>query len=179
MFYDRYSSSMDYSNRMTGLMGYAPQTMCRRSAGRAFKDTGSHGKRRKEKHNPERVNKLKEIEFDYTYLTNEKWKETIAAYLKGAKNFEIHCWDEETEEIAAVLSYGELKKTDWQYGKIIVGPVTPEFIDFLLELGKPKDTDIYNKMTPFFSIFLDNGFSSEHYGTELHITELDETGLDH
>jgi hypothetical protein len=27
MFYDRYSSSMDYSNRMTGLMGYAPQTM--------------------------------------------------------------------------------------------------------------------------------------------------------
>jgi len=28
MFYDSISSSMDYSNRMTGLMGYAPQTMC-------------------------------------------------------------------------------------------------------------------------------------------------------
>ena len=26
MFYDSISSSMDYSNRMTGLMGYAPQT---------------------------------------------------------------------------------------------------------------------------------------------------------
>ncbi len=26
-------------------------------------------------YNQERVNKLKEIEFDYTYLTNEKWKE--------------------------------------------------------------------------------------------------------
>ena len=103
----------------------------------------------------ERVNKLREIEFDYTYLTNERWKEIIAIYLKGAKKFEIHCWDEETEEIAAVLSYGELKKTGWQYGKIIVG------------------LDIYNKMTPFFSIFLDNGFSSEHYGTELHITEPD------
>ncbi len=24
-----------------------------------------------------------------------------------------------------------------------------------------------NKLTPFFNIFLDNGFSSEHYGTEL------------
>ena len=29
------------------------------------------------------------------------------------------------------------------------------------------------KLLPFFSIFLDNGFSSEHYGTELHITEPD------
>ena len=76
---------------------------------------------------------LKEIGFDRTYLTNEKWKETIAAYLKGAKNFEIHCWDEETEEIAAVLSYGELKETIWQYGKVIGGLVTLEFIDFLLE----------------------------------------------
>lgn len=121
----------------------------------------------------ERVNKLREIEFDYTYLTNERWKEIVAVYLKGAKNFEIHCWDEETEEIAAVLSYGALKKTGWQYGKIIVGLVTPEFIDFLLEQEKPKDMDIYNKMTPFFSIFLDNGFSSEHYGTELHTTEPD------
>ena len=31
--------------------------------------------------------------------------------------------------------------------------------------------EIYNKMTPFFSIFFDNGFSSEHYGTELHVCE--------
>lgn len=31
----------------------------------------------------ERVNKLREIEFDYTYLTNERWKEIIAVYLKG------------------------------------------------------------------------------------------------
>jgi hypothetical protein len=26
MFYDSISSSMDYANRMTGLMGYVPQT---------------------------------------------------------------------------------------------------------------------------------------------------------
>ena len=123
-------------------------------------------------YNLERVNKLKGIELDYTYQTNEKWKEIIAVYLKGAINFEIHCWDGEIEEIAAAPSYGELKKADWQYGKIIVGLVTLEFIDFLLEQEKPEDTDIYNKMTLFFSIFLDNGFSSEHYGIELHITEL-------
>lgn len=42
-------------------------------------------------------------------------------------------------------------------------------IDFLQHTGKPTDTEIYNKQTPFFSIFLE-GCSSEHYGTELHIT---------
>ena len=47
----------------------------------------------------------------------------------------------------------------------------PEFLQMLLGLPKPTDTEIYNKMTPFFSIFFDNGFSSEHYGTELHVCE--------
>ena len=27
-------------------------------------------------------------------------------------------------------------------------------------------------MTPFFSIFFENGFSSEHYGTEFHISSV-------
>jgi len=37
MFYDSISSSMDYSNRMTGLMGYAPQTMCRHELWKEWK----------------------------------------------------------------------------------------------------------------------------------------------
>lgn len=41
--------------------------------------------------------------------------------------------------------------------------------DILLHTAKPSDTEIYNKMTPFFSIFFENGFSSEHYGTKFHI----------
>ena len=65
------------------------------------------------------------------------------------------------------LQYGRLKKTEWRYGKVIEGAVTKELAEFLLSLPKPSDTEVYNKMTPFFSIFLDNGFSSEHYGTEL------------
>jgi hypothetical protein len=42
---------------------------------------------------------------------------------------------------------------------------------------KPSDTEIYNKMTPFFSIFIENGFYSEHDGTEFHISPvlLDDT----
>jgi hypothetical protein len=27
-------------------------------------------------------------------------------------------------------------------------------------------------MTPFFSIIFENGFSSEHYGTEIHIASI-------
>ena len=67
----------------------------------------------------------------------------------------------------AALAFGREKETDWQWGRVVEGPVTPEFARWLLELPKPADTEVYNKMTPFFSIFLDNGFYSSHYGTEL------------
>ena len=87
--------------------------------------------------------------------------------LKTARVFEIHCWEEETEQINLPLQHGVLKDADWKYGKIITGSVTPEFCAFLLGLTKPTDTELYNKMTPFFTIALDNGFWSEHYGTEL------------
>ena len=33
---------------------------------------------------------------------------------------------------------------------------------------KPTDTEIYNKMTPFFNVFLDDRFQSSHYGIENH-----------
>lgn len=68
------------------------------------------------------------------------------------------------EEIETALQYGTLKECDWKYGKVIAGEVTANFVNFLLSQPEPAG---YDKMTPFFSIFLDNGFSSEHYGTEL------------
>ena len=101
--------------------------------------------------------------------TNQPWKTLIKDRLKSAKTFEIHCWNEETKQIETALRYGTLKETDWAYGTVICGAVTSEFAEMLLGLPKPSDTEIYNKMTPFFSIFLDNGFSSEHYGTEVYI----------
>lgn len=108
-----------------------------------------------------------EIPIDYTSTTNEEWKKIISVKLKSASSFEIHCWNEEQTEIEMALQYGRIKETDWYYGKVIAGAVTKGFADYLLSLPKPADTEAYNKMTPFFSIFLDNGFSSEHYGTEL------------
>ncbi len=107
------------------------------------------------------------ISLDCTEQDNTKWLAYISQALKTAKAFEIHCWNEETEWIDLALHYGTLKENDWRHGKIIVGDVTPEFIQMLLTQPKPTDTEIYNKMTPFFNIALDNGFWSEHYGTEL------------
>ena len=84
------------------------------------------------------------LALDATEPDNQRWKALVEQYAKTAASFEIHCWNEETEWIALALQYGNYKQTD---------------------------TEIYNKMTPFFSIFFDNGFSSEHYGTELHVCE--------
>ena len=110
---------------------------------------------------------MQQIEFDGLQPENTEWVKIMGSKLKDAKRFEIHCWEDETEEIAMALRCGELKETDWRGGKVIAGAITPELIGLLLTLPKSADTEVYHKMTPFFSIFLDNGFSSEHYGTEL------------
>lgn len=95
--------------------------------------------------------------------------ELIKERLKSAKTFEIHCWNEEADEIALALQYGNFKDSDWKHGKIIAGEVTQDFIEMLLNYPKPTDTEIYNKMTPFFNVFLDDTLQSCHYGTENYI----------
>jgi len=107
------------------------------------------------------------VTLDGTEKDNRKWLAYITDALKGAKAFEIHCWNEETEWIGLALQYGSLKEDDWRYGRIITGNVTPELVQMLLGQPKPSDTEIYNKMTPFFNVFLDDTFQSCHYGTEL------------
>ena len=109
------------------------------------------------------------VTLDRSEADNSKWLSYIMAALDGAKTFEIHCWNEENEWIDLALQYGKLKDDDWQYGKIIVGDVTLEFVQMLLNQRKPADTELYNKMTPFFNVFLDNKFQSCHYGTELYL----------
>ncbi|MBP3616986.1 MAG: hypothetical protein J6J38_03015 [Lachnospiraceae bacterium] len=107
------------------------------------------------------------IYFDRTETDNSKWLELLKEALKTAKTFEIHCWNGEDEWIAVALRYGTLKESDWTYGKIITGEVTPEFANMLITMPKPQDTELENKMTPFFNVFLDSGFQSSHYGTEV------------
>ena len=109
------------------------------------------------------------VTLDRDEKDNSKWLAYITDALKEAKTFEIHCWNEETEWIELALQYGRLKADDWRHGKIITGDVTPEFVQMLLGQPKPTDTEIENKMTPFFNVFLDDKFQSCHYGTELYL----------
>ena len=44
-------------------------------------------------------------------------------------------------------------------------------LSYLTESKKPEDTEIYNKMTPFFTIIFGNKLHSEHYGTEIIISK--------
>lgn len=97
------------------------------------------------------------------------WQSILARKARTAKTFEIHCWEEEREWIQTTLSYGTKKEAGWAHGQVITGPVTEEFLYMLLHQPKPEDGSAYDKLTPFFSIFFDNGFSSEFYGTELHV----------
>lgn len=127
---------------------------------------------KKEKRTYISMKEIYPIYLDRTEKDNSKWLELITEALKTAKRFEIHCWNEETDWIEFVLQYGTLQESDWRYGKIIEGDVTPEFISMILDMPKPTDVEIYNKMTPFFNIFLDDAkFQSSHYGTEIYIEE--------
>ena len=115
---------------------------------------------------------MKEIYLDRTEKDHSKWLALIEHALKTAKRFEIHCWNEENDGIEFALKYGSLKESTWRYGKIVEGEVTPAFIDMILGMPKPIDIEIYNKMTPFFNVFLDDtDFQSRHYGTEIYIEE--------
>lgn len=114
---------------------------------------------------------VESVYLDRTEADNSRWLEIITPKVGSAKQFEIHCWNEETEWIEVALQYGVLKDSTWKYGKAITGDVTQDFINMLLNMEKPKDTEIYNKMTPFFNVFLDDDFQSCHYGTEIYIEE--------
>ena len=102
----------------------------------------------------------------HSLADNVLWRQVMEGNLRESARFEIHCWTEETEELQAALRFGAPADAGWQWGTVVRGAVTPEFIRYLLSLPKPA-RDVYNKMTPFFTIALSNGFWSEHYGTEL------------
>lgn len=115
----------------------------------------------------ERGDNVKHGELNVECADYQQWKSVLKEELASATTFEIHCWNEETEWIELALQYGNPNELAWDYGMVISGVVSPKFVKWILDLPKPNDADLYNKMTPFFSIFLNNGFCSEHYGTEL------------
>lgn len=106
------------------------------------------------------------------YNDKRWWNDLVRACAIVGDTFEIHCWSDEKTEIQAALKYGHKVSTTWSGGTVIRGRITKDFLSFLTEAPKPTDTDIYNKMTPFFSIFFGGKLYSEHYGTEVTISKV-------
>ena len=112
------------------------------------------------------------IEVDRNYPDKKWWNEIVRACAVIGDPFEIHCWSDEREETKAALQFGYKVTSSWRGGTVIQGRITKEFLSYLTESRKPEDTQIYNKMTPFFTIVFGNKLHSEHYGTEIIISKL-------
>ena len=103
-----------------------------------------------------------------------RWQALLGEFAPFAHTFQLHCWEDEKETIALAGQHGAEEAASWEHGRVFAGDVTPAFLRMLLQQPLPQDCGEAPKLTPFFSIFLDNGFCSEHYGTEVHIiTEED------
>ena len=116
------------------------------------------------------------------YDNKQWWNDLVRACAVIGDPFEIHCWFDEKAEITAALRFGHEVTSTWSGGTVISGIITQEFISYLIEAPKPADTEIYNKMTPFFSIFFGGRFYSEHYGTEvtvLKVARKEQPAVDH
>lgn len=100
---------------------------------------------------------------------NQWWKDLLSLYMKEGEPFEIHCWKNEKEEIASALQYGTLEETNWEYGEVIKGILTVEFIHGILEWNGTED-DVYEKLTPYFTLQVGK-VCSEHYGTEIYLEQ--------
>ena len=111
------------------------------------------------------------IEVDRNYPDKKWWNEIVRACAVVGDPFEIHCWSDESAEVKAALQFGHKVTSTWRDGTVIQGRITKEFLSYLTESKKPEDTEIYNKMTPFFTIVFGNTLHSEHYGTEIIISK--------
>lgn len=100
---------------------------------------------------------------------NQWWKDLLSLYLKEGEPFEIHCWKNEKEELATALQYVTLEETNWEYGEVIKGILTVEFIHRILEWNGTEDS-VYEKLTPYYTLQVGN-VCSEHYGTEIYLEQ--------
>ena len=106
------------------------------------------------------------------YPDKKWWNEIVKACAVVGDVFEIHCWSDERTETKAALQFGHKVTSSWSGGTVIQGRITKEFLPYLTESKKPQDTEIYNKMTLFFTIVFGNTLHSSHYGTEIVISKV-------
>ena len=90
-------------------------------------------------------------------------------FVRVGDSFEIRCWREETSETEKASLYGVSAEDSYEVS--VKGVVTDGLLkEWLTE--EPADKTIYNKMTKYFTIHVENDLCnlwSEHYGTEMAI----------
>ena len=110
-------------------------------------------------------------------ISSDWWKKLVEHFIKVGDAFEIRCWKEETDEIKQASLYGNPTE---DYNEIsIKGVISAELLAELLS-DEPKDKSIYNKMTKYFTINVENDkcfFCSAHYGTEMYLEKVSNTDI--
>ena len=111
-------------------------------------------------------------------ISSQWWKRIMKHFVKIGNAFEIRCWKEEIAEIEIASLYGVA--VDDKYEVSIKGSVTKELLNELLA-EEPADKSIYNKMTKYFTIHVENDLCdiwSEHYGTEMVIDIISDDDIE-
>ena len=105
-------------------------------------------------------------------IGSQWWISLFSLFLKEGDVFEIRCWNEERDEIAMAMSLGNSASQREGFETSITGKISSDMIRKMTALPEPKDKQNYNKMTPFFTIDIAPHFHSEHYGTEVFLSDL-------
>ncbi len=103
-------------------------------------------------------------------ISSQWWKKIMEHFVRVGDIFEIRCWREEVAEIREASLYGVAVEDKYEVS--VRGIVTEELLEKLLT-ENPTDKSIYNKMTKYFTIHVENDLCdiwSEHYGTEMVIS---------
>ena len=110
-------------------------------------------------------------------ISSDWWKNLVKHFVQVGDSLEIRCWKEEVDEIKKASLYGNPINENYEVS--IKGTASNKFIDELLA-ENPTDKDIYNKMTKYFTINVENEhhkFCSAHYGTEIYLTDVSDDDI--
>ena len=109
--------------------------------------------------------------------SSDWWRKIVEHFVNVGDAFEIRCWKEEVDEIRQTSLYGN--STEDKNEVSIKGVVTAELLAELLS-EEPSDKSIYNKMTKYFTINVENErcfLCSAHYGTEMYLERVSDTDI--
>ena len=106
------------------------------------------------------------IEIQWIEKVDREWlQRLIRHFAKPGADFELHCWNEETEAIRLAQTIAQPLETNWQHGVYFKGRVTQENLPVLTAVQEGEDA------TTFFDIVIHDDLWCQHWGTEIIITK--------